>query len=144
VPERFEFRLAGSWVDVLNEAIDRIPEGSSVKDETAIEKEIQAKGLNAPRLTPADIDAQIRSEYCGRASSLFKVIGKHDPALDCLTICVLVLQNGFMVVGTSACASPENYDAALGHKIARESARQNVWELEGYRLRSKLAEGARS
>ena len=40
------------------------------KDETAIEAEIQAKGLTAPRLTPALIDAQILSEHFIRASDV--------------------------------------------------------------------------
>lgn len=43
-------------------------------------------------------------------------------ALNCLTFCVLVLRNGFTVTGESACASPENFDAELGRKIARQNA----------------------
>lgn len=107
--------------------------------EAAIEKEIQAKGLNAPRLSPELIDAQIAAEYSFRASN---AIGEGAPmhaGLLCLTICILVLKNGFTIVGKSACASPENYDAELGHKIAREDARKQIWALEGYQLRSKLA-----
>lgn len=108
------------------------------KDEIAIEAEIQTKGLNAPRLTPALIDASIAAEYWGRASDLFKGSPAH-PSLDCLTIYVMVLKNGFTVVGKSACASPENFDAELGAKIAREDARNQIWALEGYLLRSTLA-----
>ncbi len=107
-------------------------------NETEIENEIQAKGLNAPRLNPAYIDSLILTENWGRASELFKGSPTHT-ALDCLTICVLVLKNGYTVVGKSACASPENYDAELGGKIAREDARRQIWALEGYALRSKLA-----
>src|SRR5574340_298287 len=103
--------------------------------ETEIEKEIQSKGLNAPRLSPEHIDAQIVSEVTGRASDLFKNV-PGTPALECLTICVLTLKNGFTIVGKSACASPENYDFDLGHKIAREDARKQIWALEGYLLRS--------
>jgi hypothetical protein len=106
--------------------------------EAEIEKEIQSKGLNAPRLSPEHINAQIVSEVSGRASELFKDV-PHMPALECLTICVLTLKNGFTIVGKSACASPENYDRDLGHKIAREDARKQIWALEGYLLRSKLA-----
>jgi hypothetical protein len=112
--------------------------------EAAIEKEIQAKGLNAPRLTPDHIDAQIASEYWGRASDLF--CGEGKPAapagMQCLTICVLTLNNGYTIIGKSACASPENYDPELGRKIAREDARRQIWALEGYLLRSKLAGAA--
>lgn len=106
--------------------------------EAAVEAEIQRKGLNAPRLTPAMIDEAIVGEYSGRASDFFKGCPTHT-ALDCLTICVLVLKNGFTIIGKSACASPENFDADLGHKIAREDARRQIWALEGYLLRSKLA-----
>jgi len=107
-------------------------------DEQAIEKEIQAKNLNAPRLNPQHIDDQIVAEYSGRASVMFKDCPGAD-ALSTLTICVLRLKNGFLLVGESACASPENYDEAIGHKIARDNARSKIWALEGYALRSKLA-----
>ena len=56
-----------------------------------------------------------------------------------LTFCVLVLRNGFTVTGESACASPENFDAELGQKIARQNAVQKVWPLMGYALRSELS-----
>lgn len=97
------------------------------RDEQAIEKEIQAKGLNAPRLNPAHIDAQIAKE------------DYHVFPGTTLTICALTLRNGFHVVGESAAASPENFDAEIGRKIARDNARSKIWALEGYLLRSKLA-----
>lgn len=118
-----------------------------MRDEQAIEQEIQDKGLNAPRLSPALIDAQIHSEHYFQ--HLGKELGElNEPnllsalALGCLTICVLVLKNGFTVVGKSACASPANFDAALGRKIAKEDARNQIWALEGYHLRHKLANGS--
>ena len=61
-------------------------------------------------------------------------------ALKLLTFCVLVLQNGFTVTGESACASPENFDAEIGRRIARENAVQKIWPLLGFRLRDKLAQ----
>jgi len=109
--------------------------------EAAIEQEIQRKGLNAPRLTPQHIDDQIVGEYSFRASDALKGCPIMDE-LKCLTISVLVLKNGFMVTGESACASPENFDADIGHKIARDNARNKIWALEGYKLRSKLAGAA--
>ena len=63
-------------------------------------------------------------------------------ALDLLTFCVLVLKNGFTVTGESACASPENFDAELGRKIARQNAVQKIWPLMGYQLRERLFEQA--
>ena len=100
------------------------------KDEQAIEAEIQAKGLNAPRLTPALIDATIVGE------DYYRFPGST------LTVCALKLRNGFMVTGESASASPENFDEAIGKRIARDNARNKIWALEGYLLRARLAEAA--
>ena len=96
-------------------------------DERAIEAEIQSKNLNAPRLSPDHIDAQIADE------SYYVFPGTT------LTVCALTLRNGFHVVGESAAASPANFDAEIGRKIARDNARNKIWALEGYLLRSKLA-----
>jgi hypothetical protein len=54
----------------------------------------------------------------------------------------MTLTNGFTVTGESACASPENFDAAIGEKIALEQARNKIWMLEGYLLKEKLYQGS--
>lgn len=59
--------------------------------------------------------------------------------LDTLSICILVMFNGFMVIGKSAPASPQNFDRALGKQFAYEDAIRQLWPLEGYALREKLA-----
>lgn len=113
----------------------------------AIEHEIQAKGLTAARVTPADIDANIASEHYFTAADGARMspdgnwpIHKLNTGrLGLLTFCVLVLKNGFTVTGESACASPENFDAEIGRKIARQNAVQKIWPLMGYELRSRLA-----
>jgi hypothetical protein len=92
----------------------------------AIEQEIQDKGLTASRVTPDRIENVIVSEQ-------YHVFNGTT-----LTVCCLTLANGFTVLGESACASPENYDADLGRKIARENAKQKIWALEGYALRNEL------
>lgn len=58
--------------------------------------------------------------------------------LKLLTFCVLTLRNGFTVTGESACASPENFDAEIGRKIARANAVAKIWPLEGYLLKQAL------
>ncbi len=109
-----------------------------------IEQEIQAKGLTAPRVTPADIEANIRDEVYFTASQGSDAEATNDPvmashdALRLLTFCVLVLRNGFTVTGESACASPENFDAEIGRKIARQNAVQKLWPLMGYALKEQL------
>ena len=114
-----------------------------------IEKAIQAKGANvAPRVTPADIEANIVSEVYFTAADGCVGVGmtaeKHlcPQSLNLLTFCVLVLRNGFTVTGESACASPENFNAEIGRQVARENAVAKIWPLMGYALKSKLAEVA--
>ncbi len=121
-----------------------------------IEQEIKAKGLTAPRVTPDDIEANIVDcrYFTAWEGAQLAYWSDSDPAnpkpiegepdkygpLGLLTFCVLVLRNGFTVTGENACASPENFDAELGRKIARSNAVEKIWPLMGYALKSKLAE----
>ena len=82
--------------------------------------------LKAPHLGPELIDSKIK----GVDYSVFGV----------LTVCVMTLENGFNVLGTSAPVSSENFNPELGKKIAYEKAREKIWELEGYLLKQKLYE----
>ena len=133
-------------------------------DDDAVEQEIVAKGPTAPRVTPADIEANIVACYYfsgrhGVDGEAIEQIRKAGPTnqtilppivedsdvmttalapLELLTFCVLVLRNGFTVTGESACASPENFDAELGRKIARANAVSKVWPLMGYQLKEQL------
>lgn len=91
-----------------------------------VEKEIVAKGLTAPRVTPDHVEGVIVSEQY------------HVFPGTTFTSCLLTLANGFTVHGESACASPENFDAELGRKIARDNAKNKIWMLEGYALRERL------
>lgn len=130
-------------------------------DDSAIEAEIKAKGKTAPRVTPDSIKAVIVSEHYFTAAEgatgadVAKVAmaanGKienhifddcHETALHLLTFCVLVLQNGFTVTGKSACASPENFDADIGRKVAFGDAFNQIWPLEGYLLKQRLHDAA--
>lgn len=115
-------------------------------------------GQRAPRVTPKDLDDAIVSEHYftaaqgayGFGSNKEWFAGQEGPygepgrksdVLDLLTFCVLVLKNGFTVVGKSACVSPENFDADIGRQIAYDNARNEMWPLLGYALRDKLAAG---
>lgn len=94
-----------------------------------MEKKIQDKGLNAPRLNPDMIEAAIVGEdyYVFPGTTL--------------TICKLDLANGYHVTGESAAVSLENFDKEIGQQIARDNAKQKIWALEGYLLKQKLSEG---
>lgn len=97
--------------------------------ELTLEEQIIAKGLIAPRITP---------EYL---NTLIKKIDFHVFPDTCLTVCCLTLKNGYTVSGTSACASPENFNQQIGQDIAYANARQEIWALEGYLLKQRLYEG---
>jgi len=116
-----------------------------------IEAEIQAKGKTAARVLPEDVEANIVLEHyftpadclgVDGTQTMFKPTTETEQAsipLNLLTICVLVLKNGFTVTGESACVSPENFDAEIGRKIARANAVQKIWPLMGYALRERLS-----
>ncbi len=92
-----------------------------------IESEIQEKGLTAPRVTPEIIESKIKAEQY------------HVFPGTTFTTCLLTLENGFTVLGESACASPENFDEEIGRKIARDNAKNKIWSLEGYLLKEQLS-----
>jgi len=98
-----------------------------MNNEEELEKEIQAKGLVAPRLTPDDIDRVI-------VKSQFHVFEGSQ-----LTVCCITLKNGYTVTGESACVSPENFDAEVGKRVSFDKARQKIWALEGYLLKEHLS-----
>lgn len=108
----------------------------------------------APRVTIEDIERFIISEHTfsaadGRAGAIAAgtYVGRERPqlydqdlqVLGLLTICVLVLANGFTVIGKSACASATNFNAELGAHYAREDAIRQIWPLLGFQLRTDLA-----
>jgi hypothetical protein len=125
-----------------------------------IQLEIETEGFHAPRVTPADIEAEIASEHYftaadGASGALVAQLRAFDPTksvshaplsedpaapspLSLLTFCVLVLKNGFTVTGESACVNPANFDAEIGRKIARQNAVDKLWPLLGFRLRDAI------
>lgn len=129
-PYNFEFGSDGREVNPMTGAfVDPKPDEVQFRgiDETSIEARLKAAGKTAARITPAHIDDQIvRQQF------------HHFPGTQVI-VCVLELRNGFSVVGHSACASPANFDALIGQDLARKNAREQIWALEGYLLRSKIA-----
>ncbi len=89
------------------------------------EEELAARAV-APRVTERSIDDKI-------SDALYI-----NPEGTSLTICVLTLWNGFHVIGQSASASAANFDPEIGKRLALTNAKNKIWELEGYRLRSDL------
>lgn len=91
------------------------------------EQLIVKEGATAPRVTPADVEAAIKEEKYTRLSGT-------------LMICELTLQNGFIVTGESACASPENFRESIGRDVSRKAAAAKIWPLLGYELRTRLSD----
>lgn len=116
-----------------------------------IQQDIDARAT-APRVTPADLEAEIHSEhyFTGEEGVLgaYKANGDRyigsmpdnfsAKTLPLLTLCVLVLKNGIKLVGESACISAENFDAEIGRRLAREDALRKLWPLLGFRLADRL------
>lgn len=124
------------------------------------EEEITPK---APRITLEDIEDNIVNEHYftaqdgveGAFANLLQQLHQSrsdtyatkqmeplpplNQELSLLTFCVLILRNGFIVTGESCCVSPENFNADIGKKIARENAIQKIWPLMGYALKIELS-----
>jgi hypothetical protein len=92
----------------------------------------------APRVSLADMEHKITGRYHFLASDAFE--DDTPEVLSRLSICILVMENGFAVIGKSAPASPENFSSELGRKFAYEDAIRQLWVLEGYALRERLAD----
>lgn len=99
------------------------------------------------RVSLSDIEANIadRLFFTGdQALNADVCLGTTDHnvvmSLSLLTVCILVLRNGFTVIGKSAPADPKNFDPELGRKFALEDAMRQCWPLMGYHLRQTLWE----
>lgn len=103
-------------------------------------EELGAKGATHPRVTLQDIEDNIKAQYFINAYAAVEAAGA--PAVEelkMLNICLLVTKNGFVTIGKSAPASPENYVEEKGQTFAREDAIRQLWPIMGYALREKLA-----
>lgn len=96
-------------------------------NDTDIEQLIQYKQLNAPRLTPEDIDSKI-------VSTTYTILPSGK-----VMICELILTNGFSVRGEAATVSKANFDEEVGQIISLKNAKEKIWQLEGYLLQEILS-----
>lgn len=110
--------------------------------ETEKECAANAKG---PRISLVDIAAAIKYKYFLNAADMVSTLplvggagSERLPELESMTICMLVMQNGFIVIGKSCPADPVNYNKALGEKLAYEDAVRQLWPLMGFVLRELI------
>ena len=57
-----------------------------------------------------------------------------------VTVACITMKNGFTVIGESACADPDNFNAIMGEQIALVDAKRKMWSLLGFRIKDQLAE----
>jgi hypothetical protein len=148
------FSPAKAFEDGYTKVEPMLPPGETSGEAVdPVERELQAKGLTALRVTPADIKENIDAEFYFTAhegalgaaqehGGEFQAVRHTDrmaePSMRLLTFCVLVLRNGFTVTGESACVSPENFDPEIGRQLARQNAVAKIWPLMGYALKDRL------
>ena len=80
--------------------------------------------MNEIRVTEEQIDAIMEGTDF---SDLVAIHGK-------TTIVIAKLPNGFIIVESSSCVDPANYNHDLGVKLCKERIRDKLWMLEGYVL----------
>lgn len=92
-----------------------------------MERGFQAAGKSAPRVTLADLEANI----------VHTEILKHTThGGQILRWAIITTKSGFAVTGRpSAAVSAENDDASIGEKVAFDNAKQELWPLMGYALK---------
>jgi len=111
-------------LDNIEDSLSKLRKHKMTDDE--IEQYIIENDLNAPRLTPDDINNQIK-----------KIQYHHFPDTN-VVVCAITVTNGYVVLGDSSCVSSSNFDERLGQEIAFKNATDEIWNVEGYRLKQYL------
>jgi hypothetical protein len=81
------------------------------------------------KLELADIEAKVKS------------VTYHVFPGTTTTVCLMTLQNGYLLLGESACVDPANFNEQTGQEWAYKNALDKVWKLEGYLLKEQLYVG---
>jgi len=91
----------------------------------------------APRVKLSDIEGAIGSVHYNTGDVAFP--DSEVPVTHVLTLCLVVMKNGFCFIGKAAPASPDNFNRDLGRKFAYEDAIRQIWPMMGFALRDRLA-----
>lgn len=109
-------------------------------DSLSVTEALSAKGATHPRVSLDDIKAEIAGEnYINAGDAAVRCGQPASAGMHLMTVCFLTMRNGYIVVGKSAPASPENYDQEKGRTFAREDAIRQLYPLMGFSLRDNLA-----
>jgi hypothetical protein len=88
-------------------------------------------GIKLLPVQPTAMDAEIESEHYRNLGSALKI--PNSPAGN-VTLCILILRNGFVIVGKSACVNSANFNEETGKRLAREDAIKQITPFLGWRL----------
>ena len=102
------------------ESPDRCPQGGSRK--------VKEEAMSQIKVTEKQID-----EIMEKTDFQVEMMG------DKTTVVMATLPNGFVIVESSSCVDPANYNHDLGVKLCKERIRDRLWMLEGYLLQSMVA-----
>jgi hypothetical protein len=118
--------------------------GLSLLDNVSIQEAIEMarpsveeEVLATPLITNVLIDGEIVDDYYRNLGSAIKA-PEGSPAYN-TTLCVLILRNGFVIVGKSACVYSENFNEETGKRLAREDALRQIGPFMGWREADKRA-----
>lgn len=105
-------------------------------DDYLMEQDIQALNLTAPRVESASID-----DIMSRVRYVVSVVEGTTT-----TLATAVTDDGFtLAIGQTSCVDPDNFNASVGAKWAiedaKKKARDELWKLEGWRLKQDLTQG---
>ena len=55
-----------------------------------------------------------------------------------VTVALVELENGYHVIGESACLDIKDFNVTTGQKWALDDAVDKIWQLEGYLVKEKM------
>lgn len=116
-------------------------------DSLQVTEDASAAVATAPRITKEFIEGQLRNIFYV-AGDVMLTGGYEADSRGILipvrfdqlegyahhTVCILTTKAGFTVIGHSAPASPENFNAELGQQLAYENAFRQLWPLFAFAL----------
>lgn len=97
------------------------------------EKEAAA-GRTAPRVSLDTINKYVAAEYGFTLGEILERLEMPHPSTltNTVSFCVMIMNNGFVVVGKSAPISAANFNRDLGMKFAREDCIRQLWPLMAF------------
>ena len=103
---------------------------------------LSASNATHPRVSLADMTQAIAQvDYLNLGDAIERTGDSASAPSFLMTLCAITLKNGFVVLGKSAPASPENFDKTKGQTFAYEDAIRQLWPLMGFALRDRLIGG---